>query len=212
MPTPSALGPSRPARWYESAEVPPRLRPLPAALEPAGDAAGADREPGRQAGDRPPAGPRPERLGRGDLGAGRRPPPGTGAKLGFGPRFIDSFFRPSSAGLSGDRLATSSRMLEFVFRMFSQGRAALPAAPRARSPSSSPDGSRRETLRTERGRADRRGRVVLVRGERVAAAAVVIATEAPEAARLLPHPSPPAPSTACFYAAAEAPIPGRCWS
>ena len=42
---------------------------------------------------------------------------------------IDSFFRPFFGGIFLEtELATSSRMLEFVFRMFSEGRAALPSA------------------------------------------------------------------------------------
>ena len=48
--------------------------------------------------------------------------------FGFSQRMIDSFFRPFFGGIFLEtELATSSRMLEFVFRMFSEGRAALPA-------------------------------------------------------------------------------------
>jgi phytoene dehydrogenase-like protein len=48
---------------------------------------------------------------------------------GFADTTIDRFFRPFFGGVFFDRdLATSSRMFEFVFRMFSAGRAALPAA------------------------------------------------------------------------------------
>ncbi len=48
---------------------------------------------------------------------------------GFSKRIIDRFFRPFLGGvfLEPD-LRTSSRMFEFVFRMFAEGRAALPAA------------------------------------------------------------------------------------
>lgn len=49
-------------------------------------------------------------------------------RWGFSDRIIDSFFRPFLGGilLDGD-LNASSRMFEFVFRMFSQGQAAVPA-------------------------------------------------------------------------------------
>src|SRR3954470_6592948 len=49
--------------------------------------------------------------------------------FGFSPRIIDSFFRPFCGGIFLEtELATSSRLLEFVFRMLSEGWAALPAA------------------------------------------------------------------------------------
>jgi phytoene dehydrogenase-like protein len=131
--------------------------------------------------------------------------------FGFSPRIIDSFFRPFFGGIFLEtELATSSRMLEFVFRMFSQGRAALPAAGMGAIPEQLagrlPPGTVRTGARVE---LIGEGRVVLVRGERVAAAAVVIATEAPEAARLLPDLHPPGShDTAClYYAAPKAPIP-----
>jgi phytoene dehydrogenase-like protein len=47
----------------------------------------------------------------------------------FSPEMIDRFFRPFFGGVFLDSgLETSSRMFEFVFRMFSEGDAALPAA------------------------------------------------------------------------------------
>jgi phytoene dehydrogenase-like protein len=50
-------------------------------------------------------------------------------EAGFAETTIDRFFRPFFGGVFFDRdLSTSSRMFEFVFRMFSGGRAALPAA------------------------------------------------------------------------------------
>ena len=46
----------------------------------------------------------------------------------FGPAIIDRFFRPFLGGIFLDPdLATSSRMLRFVFRMFSSGDALVPA-------------------------------------------------------------------------------------
>lgn len=50
------------------------------------------------------------------------------ATLGFSPAAIQQFFGPFYRGIFLEReLATSSRMLEFVFKMFSEGDAALPA-------------------------------------------------------------------------------------
>ncbi len=48
-------------------------------------------------------------------------------ELGFSTNFIESFFRPFYGGIFlEDELNTSSRMFEFVFKMFGQGYAALP--------------------------------------------------------------------------------------
>jgi phytoene dehydrogenase-like protein len=129
--------------------------------------------------------------------------------FGFGERMIDSFFRPFFGGIFLETdLATSSRMLEFVFRMFSQGRAALPAegigAVSQQLASRLPAGTVRLGARVE---ALGTGEVRLKGGERVPATAVVLATEAPEAARLLPELHPPGShGTAClYYAASKAP-------
>ncbi|MBC7615760.1 MAG: FAD-dependent oxidoreductase [Pedobacter sp.] len=47
---------------------------------------------------------------------------------GFSARFIDGFFRPFFTGIFlENELLTSSRMFEFVFKMFGEGYAALPA-------------------------------------------------------------------------------------
>jgi phytoene dehydrogenase-like protein len=94
---------------------------------------------------------------------------------GFSSVAIERFFRPFLGGIFLDPdLATSSRMCEFVFRMFAQGDAALPA----------------ECIRTESPveRLDA-GQVVMATGERLSASAIVIATEAPTTKKLLGEPS-----------------------
>jgi protoporphyrinogen oxidase len=49
-------------------------------------------------------------------------------KYGFSDRMIQQFFRPFFAGIFLEpKLSTSSRMFEFVYKMFSSGHAALPA-------------------------------------------------------------------------------------
>lgn len=130
--------------------------------------------------------------------------------FGFSQRMIDSFFRPFFGGIFLEtELVTSSRMLEFVFRMFSQGRAALPAGGMGAIPrqlaSRLPAGTIRFGARVE---SLGTGEVRLQGGERVPATAVVLATEAPEAARLLPELHPPGShDTAClYYAAPKDPI------
>ena len=128
--------------------------------------------------------------------------------FGFSQRMIDSFFRPFFGGIFLEtELATSSRMLEFVFRMFSQGRAALPSAGMGMIPqqlaSRLPAGTVRLNTRVESIESIRQGEVRLKGGERIPATAVVLATEAREAARLLPELHPPGShDTACLYYAA----------
>lgn len=129
---------------------------------------------------------------------------------GFSAEMIESFFRPFLGGILLDRsLAASSRMLDFVFRMVAEGEAALPAAGMGAIPA--------EIAARFPPRAFRFGaRVVsatprdvrLESGEIVAADAVVIAAEAPAAARLAGELSPPASrSVTCVYFAADrAPI------
>lgn len=49
-------------------------------------------------------------------------------KNGFSERILNQFFRPFMTGIFlEDQLSTSSRMFEFVFKMFSEGSAAIPA-------------------------------------------------------------------------------------
>ncbi|HEV2844219.1 MAG TPA: NAD(P)/FAD-dependent oxidoreductase [Thermoanaerobaculia bacterium] len=132
-------------------------------------------------------------------------------RFGFSDPIINTFFRPFFGGIFLEtELATPSRMFEFVFRMFSEGKAALPAEgieaiPRQLAARLAPDSlrlkARVETIGT--------GEVRLAGGERVPAAAVVLATESTEAARLMPELHPPGwHDTAClYYAAAKSPIP-----
>lgn len=106
---------------------------------------------------------------------------------GFSEVIIDRFFRPFLGGVFLDEsLETSSRMCEFVFRMFSQGDAALPAAGMQGIPqqiaSRLPQGSLRMNTRVE---SIESREVTLSTGERLAARTVVIATEQPAAWRLL---------------------------
>lgn len=126
------------------------------------------------------------------------------------PGLIECFFRPFLGGVFLEReLTTSSRMLDFVLRMFSLGYAALPHGGMCAIPAQLveelPAGAVRTGARVEAidGQA-----VVLDTGERIEAPAVVVATDGAEAARLVDRIREPAwRSVACLYfAAAEPPV------
>jgi phytoene dehydrogenase-like protein len=121
---------------------------------------------------------------------------------------LERFFRPFLGGIFLETdLVTTSRLFEFVFRMFGVGDAALPAqgmgALAEQLVSRLPTG----TLRTgTRVASVDDGAVTLDSGERLHARAIVVATEGREASRLLGTP-PPAPGRAvtCLYFAAPRP-------
>jgi phytoene dehydrogenase-like protein len=131
-------------------------------------------------------------------------------QAGFSETMIDRFFRPFFGGIFLDRnLSTSSRLFDFIFRMFSEGETALPAQGIQAIPeqlaATLPVGTIRLNSRVE---AINGSEVKLAGGETLSAAAVVVATEGPEAARLLNDVADPGSlSVACLYFAAErAPI------
>lgn len=111
--------------------------------------------------------------------------------LGFADTTIDRFFRPFFGGVFFDReLLTSSRMFEFVFRMFSTGDTAVPARGMQRMPeqlaAGLPAGSIRLGTRVLGIEPAGSGvRVALPGGKTVEADRVVVATEGDSAARLL---------------------------
>lgn len=130
--------------------------------------------------------------------------------LGFSEGMIEAFFRPFFGGvfLSPD-LSDSSRIFRYVFRMFAEGPISIPRRGMGQIPaqlaSRLPEGSVRLGSRVSTVEA---GRVVLETGEEMTAAAVVVATEGPEAARLLAGlPSPSSKGTTCLYF--EVPEPPR---
>ncbi len=129
---------------------------------------------------------------------------------GFSPSIIERFFRPFLGGIFLDSdLRTSSRMLTFVFRMFSLGSACLPAEgmeaiPRQLAAALPSDSIRLGTrvVRVEP------GAVTLATGEKVSAKYVVVAVEGRMAAELLGDTiSPAGHGTTCFYfSASRSPI------
>ena len=124
---------------------------------------------------------------------------------GFSSSMIERFFRPFFGGVFLERdLATSSRLFEYTFRMFSEGDAAVPAlgmGEMARQLASRlPAGSVRLGAHVA---AVSEGRVTLSNGEPVAAASVVVATEAAEAKALLRIPTRESRAVSCVYFDAE---------
>jgi len=128
--------------------------------------------------------------------------------IGFSENMIDSFFRPFIGGVFFDpTLGVSSRMFEFGFRMFSMGDTALPSGGMGAIPeqilSRLPEGS----VRTEaRVKSIQEEEVKLHSGESIKARSMVVATEGPEAARILgDQERPGSRSVTCVYFAADEP-------
>lgn len=107
-------------------------------------------------------------------------------RYGFTASLIDRFFRPFLGGILLDgSLEASSRMFEFVFRMFSEGHAALPAAGMQSIPEQLTSGLPEGTVRLGARVTSASATSVTVEGAGVVEArAVVVATEQPEAASL----------------------------
>jgi phytoene dehydrogenase-like protein len=105
---------------------------------------------------------------------------------GFSADMIEAFWRPYLGGIFLDpALETSSRLFAFVLKMFAEGEATLPAGGMRTLPDQLaarlPEGSLRLgcTVESVGG-----GGVTLAGGEHLDAAAVVVAADGPEAARL----------------------------
>lgn len=130
---------------------------------------------------------------------------------GFSQSMVDQFFRPFLGGIFlENQLLTSSRKFEFVFRMFSQGTAALPEAGMGAIPKQLAQrfGYENISLRREVVSVEPRA-VQLADGERVEGRAVVLATDDWTTRRLLGSPIPEARAVTCLYfAAPRTPIKG----
>ena len=134
-------------------------------------------------------------------------------EYGLSDRIIERFFRPFLGGIFLDpELATSSRMFRFVYRMFSQGMAALPDKGMQEIPrqlaSHLAEGSIRFHATVQH---VWEGGVQLDSGEELKAKAVVVACDPLRAARLLPDAGirTAMRGVRCLYfAAPDAPIEG----
>lgn len=124
----------------------------------------------------------------------------------FSPRFIDEFFRPWFGGIQLEpKLGASSRMFEFVFRMLAEGDAAVPARGMGEIPRQIAAGLPADSIRLNaRVQALEPGKLALTTGEVLNARSIVLATEGPEANRLLKvRMSVPSRSVTCLYFAAD---------
>jgi len=123
---------------------------------------------------------------------------------GFSERMIERFMRPWLGGVFLDaELETSSRMLEFVFRMFAEGDTAVPATGMQAIPEQLGAGLTPGTVRlSARVAAVESGAVRLVSGERIAGRRIVVAAE------LLPEVEVPTwrAVTAVYFAAKASPL------
>ena len=106
-------------------------------------------------------------------------------EAGFSDRMIDRFFRPLFSGIALDpSLSFSSRSLEFVFRMLAEGDAAVPARGMGEIPTQLAARLPAGTIRYGATVEEVRDHHVVVDGEKLEANAVVVATDAADAARL----------------------------
>jgi phytoene dehydrogenase-like protein len=128
------------------------------------------------------------------------------ADYGFSPSMMQRFLTPFLGGIFLEReLATSSRMLDFVIRMMSEGDVAIPArgmgAIAEQMAARLPEG----TIRTSTAvRAAMSWQVELENGETIPAKAVIVATDGETAARLTRRiPAPAWRSVTCMYFAAD---------
>lgn len=128
-------------------------------------------------------------------------------RLGFSHRAIGAFFTPFFGGVFLDgTLATSSRMFEFVFRMFAEGDATLPANGMQAIPDQLAGGLQPGTLRFGVRVTGAGPRHVETTEGRIEASAVVVATDARAASGLIDDtPAREWRGTSCLYFAAERP-------
>ncbi len=125
---------------------------------------------------------------------------------GFSERFIEQFFRPFLGGVFLEpNLETTARFFRFVFRMFSSGEAAIPARGMGSIPLQLAAGLPAGSVSVETAVAEVRSNGVrLEDGPWLEASAVVVATEATSAARLVRGIEvPPWRAVSCFYFAAD---------
>ncbi len=112
--------------------------------------------------------------------------------FGFSEGMIERFFRPFLGGIFLEsQLATSSRFFEFVFRMFALGDVVLPAHGMQAIPRQLADGLPAGVLRLNTKVAQIQpgqpaSQVILASGETLSAKAILLATDAADAAKLCP--------------------------
>ena len=127
---------------------------------------------------------------------------------GFSEKIIQTFFIPFFSAISLDpKSEVSSRVFQYIFRIFAEGDVALPAHGMGSIPAqlaeNFPDGSIRTAARVG---SIHQGKVELTSGGMMKSRAVVLATEGPETARLLgSRQTIGSNGELCLYYAAAAP-------
>lgn len=133
-------------------------------------------------------------------------------EVGFTEEMVEAFLRPLFAGIFLEReLATSSRFLEFVFRMFATGDTVVPERGMGAIPEQLASRLPAGVLRMRAPVGDVWGhRVRLADGELIEAKAVVVATDPSSAVGLLPGMLAPRMNrvTCLYFAAPEPPVEG----
>lgn len=130
---------------------------------------------------------------------------------GFSAEFIDAFFRPWFGGITLDRsLAEDAAFCRFVFRCLAHGEAAVPALGIGAVAAQLASRLRPGTLRLGARVTSIEGtKVRLLSGDVLEAESIVVATEGPEAARLLRLADSGSKSVTCLsFAAPRAPFDG----
>lgn len=128
----------------------------------------------------------------------------------FSDTMIEAFFKPFLGGIFLDtELQTSSRMLEFVLKMFSEGYAALPAEGIQAIPRQIETQLLKDTVQLNtRVTKVEKNKITLENGEKINTRAILIATDAPQAQQLLGNTATintQANSVRCIYFAADKP-------
>lgn len=133
-------------------------------------------------------------------------------ELGFSSKIIERFFRPFLGGIFlEDKLETSSRKFEFVFRMFSTGEAAIPAAGMQAIPENMARRLKPGVLRVNSKVEEiLPGAVRLHSGEKIRCERVVLATDLKTRAWFLgeSHATRSGAVTCLYYSAPTSPVKG----
>ena len=111
---------------------------------------------------------------------------------GFSAKIIQTFFKPFFGGVCLDpRIQVSSRVFQYIFRIFAEGDVALPAQGMGAIPAQLAEELPADSIRTgARVESIHQGNVTLASGETINGQAVILATEGPETARLAGTTSP----------------------
>ncbi|MGF1580426.1 MAG: NAD(P)/FAD-dependent oxidoreductase [Gemmataceae bacterium] len=131
--------------------------------------------------------------------------------FGFSERMIERFFRPFFSGIFlEEALNTSSRMFDFVFRMFSDGDTSIPSQGMQTMPEQMAAKLPPTSIRTQArvSKVEEQGMVHLENGETIQAKAVVVATDAAAVPELVHGFSSPEWKSVCcvYYAAEKSPV------